>query len=63
MCYTDYLKWSWSCSGLSASRREQYTCVIMTTVTEPEDVTALDTQLRLHNDILDFNVFPNSEKT
>ena len=42
---------------------EQYTCVIMTTVTEPEDATSLDTQLRLYSDILDFNVFPNSEKT
>ena len=44
-------------------QREQYTCVITTTVTDPEDTTALDSQLHLHSDILDFNVFPNSEKT
>ena len=44
-------------------QREQYACVIMTTVTEPEDATALGAQLRLRSDILDFNVFPNSEKT
>jgi hypothetical protein len=44
-------------------QRDQYVCVIMTTVTETEDVTTLDAQLRLRSDILDSNVFPNSEKT
>ena len=39
-------------------QRDQHVCVIITTVTEPEDATALDTQLRLSSDILDFNEFP-----
>ena len=43
--------------------REQYAFVIMTTVVEPMDVTAPGAQLHLHSDIVDFNVFPYSEKT
>ncbi len=43
--------------------REQYDCVIMTTVVEPMDTTAPAAQLHLHSDIVDFNVFPYSEKT
>ena len=43
--------------------REQYDFVIMTTVKEPEDTTTPEVQLRLCSVILDFNVFPNSEKT
>ncbi len=39
---------------------EQYACVIMTTVVEP---TAPGARLRLRSDIVDFNVFPYSEKT
>ena len=42
---------------------EQYTCVIMTTVVEPIDTTAPGVQLRPRSDIVDFNVFPYSEKT
>ena len=37
--------------------------VIMTTVVESMDTTAPGAQLRLRNDIVDFNVFPYSEKT
>ena len=43
--------------------REQYACVIMTTVVEPMDATAPGAQLHLRSDIVDFNVFPYSEKT
>jgi hypothetical protein len=43
--------------------REQYACVMMTTVVDPVDTTAAGAQLRLRSDILDFNVFPYSEKT
>jgi hypothetical protein len=43
--------------------REQYDCVIMTTVVEPMDTTATAAQLHLHSDIVDFNAFPYSEKT
>ena len=42
---------------------EQYTCVIMTTVVDPIDTTAPGAQLPLRSDIVDFNVFPYSEKT
>ena len=42
---------------------EQYACVIMTTVVEPMDTTTPGSQLRLRRDIVDFNVFPYSEKT
>ena len=35
----------------------------MTTVVEPMDTTAPGAQLRLCSDIVDFNVFPYSEKT
>ena len=42
---------------------EQYACVIMTTVVDPMDTTAPGAQLRLRSDIVDFNVFPYSEKT
>ena len=41
--------------------REQYACVMMTTVVDPVDTTAAGAQLRLRSDILDFNVFPYSE--
>ena len=43
--------------------REQYACVIMTTVVDPVDTTAACAQLHLWSDILDFTVFPYSEKT
>jgi hypothetical protein len=43
--------------------REQYACVIMTTVVEPMDTTATAAQLHLRSDIVDFNVFPHSDKT
>jgi hypothetical protein len=43
--------------------REQYACVMMTTVVDPVDTTTTGAQLRFRNYILDFNVFPYSEKT
>ena len=42
---------------------ERYACAIMTTDVEPMDTTAPRAQLRLRNDIVDFSVFPYSEKT
>ena len=54
---------SWTCGEPLNLLRDQYACVIMTTVVDPVDTTVTRSQLRFRSDILDFNIFPYSEKT